>query len=64
VETTNVEDASKVKVRMTPRADGPLVEKDAVLSQVVSNSPKVIRWTVDMPVNGGYAAIQARVIRP
>jgi len=64
VETTNVEDASKVKVRMVPRANGQLVEKDAVLSQVVSNSPKVIRWTVDMPVNGGYAAIQARVIRP
>ncbi|MEI6341893.1 MAG: hypothetical protein WCR07_08040 [Verrucomicrobiota bacterium] len=64
VETTNVEDASKVKVRMMPRANGQLVEKDAVLSQVVSNSPKVIRWTVDMPVNGGYAAIQARVIRP
>jgi len=64
VETTNVEDASTVKVRMMTRANGQLVDKDAILSQVLSESPKVIRWVVDMPVNGGYAAIQARVIRP
>lgn len=64
LETTNVEDASKVKVRIMPRANAQLVEKEATLQQVVSTSPRVIRWVVDLPTSGGYAAIQARVIRP
>jgi hypothetical protein len=64
VETTNVEKSSTVKVRATPRADGQLIEKDATVDEVVSESLNVIRWVVELPVNGGYAAIQARVIRP
>ncbi len=64
VETTNVENSATVRVRMTPRAQGHLIEREATASEILSESPKVIRWTVDMPVNGGYAAIQARVIRP
>ncbi len=64
VETTNVENSATVRVRMTPRAQGHLIEREATASEILNESPKVIRWTVDMPVNGGYAAIQARVIRP
>jgi hypothetical protein len=64
LETTNVEDAATVKVRFMPRANAQLVERSATLQQVVSASPRVIRWTVDLPTTGGYAAIQARVIRP
>lgn len=64
LETTNVEDAATVKVRLTPRANAQLVEREATVQQVVSISPRVIRWRVDLPTSGGYAAIQARVIRP
>jgi hypothetical protein len=64
LETTNVEDAASVRVRFSPRFNAQVVERAATLQQVVSASPRVIRWTVDLPTTGGYAAIQARVIRP
>ena len=64
LETTNVEDAASVRVRFSPRFNAQVVEREATLQQVVSASPRVIRWTVDLPTTGGYAAIQARVIRP
>jgi hypothetical protein len=64
LETINVEDAATVKVRFMPRANAQVVERAATLQEVVSASPRVIRWTVNLPTTGGYAAIQARVIRP
>jgi hypothetical protein len=64
LETTNVEDAASVRVRFSPRFNAQVVEREATLQQVVNASPRVIRWTVDLPTTGGYAAIQARVIRP
>ena len=64
VETTNAEDASTVKVRVSPRSNGTFTETTATLSQIVSTSPLVIRWTANVPVNNGYSAVQVRVVRP
>jgi hypothetical protein len=64
VETTNVEAASVVKVRATPRSNADFSEVNATLESTVSTSPLVIRWTATLPVGTGYNAVQARVIRP
>ena len=64
VETTNVEQASVVTVRATPRSNGNFSEATATVTQVVSEDPLVIRWTANVPVNDGYAAIQVKVVRP
>ena len=64
VETTVAEDASTVTVRATPRSNGNFSERVASLTQVVSEDPKVIRWTANVPVSDGYAAIQVKVVRP
>lgn len=64
LEATNVEDASKIFVRLMPRANGQVVQVEATLQEVVSTSPRVSRWVVEIPVGGGYAALQARVVRP
>jgi len=62
--TTNVEPQSVVTVRVTPRSSGNFTDTVANLYQTVSQSPLVIRWTANVPVSGGYAAIIAHVVRP
>ncbi len=64
VETTNVEAASVVKVRGTPRSNAGYSEVNATLQSTVSTTPLVIRWTASLPVATGYNAVQVRVIRP
>jgi len=64
VETTNAEDASVVKVRVTPRANGGYTETIATLTQTKSLNPLVLLWTANVPVNPGYSAIQVTVVRP
>jgi hypothetical protein len=64
VETKNVEQASQVKVRGTPRSNGNFTEVVATVDSIVSSDPLVIRWKADLPVNVGYSAVQAHVIRP
>ncbi len=64
VETVNAETASIVKVRVTPRANANYTETTATLTQTNSQNPLVLRWTATVPVNNGYSAVQARVIRP
>lgn len=64
VETTNVEQASQVKVRATPRSNADFTEVAATVSSVVSTTPLVVRWTATLPVNIGYSAVQVKVIRP
>jgi hypothetical protein len=64
VETTNVEQASQVKVRITPRNTYNFTEVDAVYGSTVSTSPLVIRWNATLPTNLGYSAVQVKVIRP
>jgi plastocyanin len=64
VETTNVEQASVVTVRATPRSDGNFTEAKASVTEVVSEDPLVVRWTANVPVKDGYAAIQVKVVRP
>lgn len=64
IETTNVEQASQVKVRITPRDTFDFTEVDAVYDSTVSASPLVLRWTCTLPTNLGYSAVQVKVIRP
>lgn len=64
VETINAEDASLVTVRVAPRANGDCTVTTATLTQTVSTSPLVLRWTANVPVNDGYSAIQVKVVRP
>lgn len=64
VETTNVEQASVVTVRATPRSNGNFTETAAAVTQVVSQDPLVVRWTANVPANDGYSAIQIKVVRP
>lgn len=68
IETTNVEQASQVKVRGTPRSEvnnsGNYTEVSAAVSSVVSTTPLVVRWTATLPVGVGYGAVQVKVIRP
>lgn len=62
IETTNVEQASQVLVRLTPRSDGNATVITAVRDESVNVDP--LRWTADLPVNIGYSAVQVRVVRP
>ena len=64
VETTNAEEASVVTVRVTPRANGSYTETVAGPPEIVTTSPLVLRWTANVPVNGGYSAVQVKVQRP
>lgn len=64
VETTNVEEASVVTVRATPRSNGDFKTAPATVTEVVSEDPKVLRWTANVPVNAGYSAVQVKVVRP
>ena len=64
VETTNVEDASVITVRATPRSNGNFTESTNAVRQIVSEDPLVIRWTANVPVSDGYSAIQVKVVRP
>ncbi len=64
IETTHVEQASTVQVRLTPRSNANAVVINATVNEVVSESPLVVRWLADVPVNTGYSAVQVRVVRP
>ncbi|MDP0492495.1 MAG: hypothetical protein Q7Q71_15725 [Verrucomicrobiota bacterium JB023] len=64
IQTTNVEQASTVQVRITPRSDANATIIDASVDTVVSTDPLVIQWTAELPVNTGYSAIQVKVVRP
>ena len=64
IETTNVEEASTVTVRATPRSNASYTETTASVDTVVTTSPLVIRWVADIPVSAGYCAIQIHVVRP
>jgi hypothetical protein len=65
VETTNVETAAIVNVRVSPRANGQYFETVAALNQIVSTSPMVIRWlATNVPVQDGYSSVIVRVVRP
>ncbi len=64
VETTNVEEASQVQVRVTPRHSTTYTAVNADLDSVVSNDPLVIRWVASVPVGTGFSAVQVKVVRP
>jgi len=64
VETTNVEEASQVVVRVTPRFNANFSIVSAVVESIESEDPLIIRWVADLPVNVGYSAVQVKVIRP
>lgn len=64
IETVGVEQASQVQVRLTPRATSSQVIVDAVYTSTDPGDPTKFLWTADVPVGNGYAAIQAKVVRP
>jgi hypothetical protein len=64
IETTNVEQASQVQVRVTPRANVNASVINAAVQSVVSTTPLVVRWTATLPVAVGYSAVQVKVVRP
>ena len=64
IETVYVEQASVVKVRLTPRANANYTEVTASLDTVVNPDPLTIRWSANVPVNSGYSAVQVHVVRP
>jgi len=64
VETTNVEQASQVQVRVTPRHSANYTAVNATVDSVVSTDPLVIRWVASVPVRNGFSAVQVKVVRP
>lgn len=73
VETTNVEQASQVQVRLGRRSLTPAewsagnrgaTVVNATFTQQVTANPLVIRWTATVPVSVGYSAVQVKVVRP
>ena len=64
VETTNVEEAAQVFVRVTPRSNANYTRTLASSHVVVTPDPLVIRWTASVPVQPGYSAVQVHVVRP
>lgn len=64
IQTAYVEQASEVKIRLTPRANLNYTEITASVNAIVSTDPLVIQWVADVPVDDGYSAIQVHVIRP
>lgn len=64
IETTNVENASVVQIRVTPRSNADATVVTATVSSTVSTTPLVLRWTANLPVNVGYSALQVKVVRP
>ncbi|HOB99623.1 MAG TPA: hypothetical protein PKM43_12845 [Verrucomicrobiota bacterium] len=65
IETRYVEAESAVTVRATPRSNGNYTEVPATgAPEVISENEPVLRWTVNVPVQDGYSAIQVKVVRP
>ena len=66
IETSGVEQAAQVQVRLTPRSNGNATVVDATLDpdSIDPGPPEVLRWVADIPVGNGYSAIQAKVVRP
>ena len=64
IETVNVVEASVVSVRVTPRSNGDFTETVATVTEVLDDDPKTVRWTANVPVKNGYAAMQVKVVRP
>lgn len=64
IETTNVESASQVKVRITPRDTYNFTEVAAALDASANTTPPVLRWKAALPTKLGYSAVQVKVIRP
>ena len=64
VETSNAVTNSVVTVRATPRSNGEFTEVTAIPTLVLAENHMVVRWTAILPVQDGYAAIQAKLVRP
>ena len=64
VETKNVETASQVKVRITPRDTYDATEVAASVVATNNLSPLTLIWNATVPAQLGYSAVQVKVIRP
>lgn len=64
IRTENVEEASQVELRITPRFNANFTTVNATVKEVISTSPLVILWEAVVPTAVGYSALQVKVIRP
>lgn len=64
IETTNLPINGQVQVRITPLYESQFSAVDAVFDSQISADPLVLRWLADVPITGGYSAIQVRIVAP
>ncbi len=65
IRTENVESASAVQVRITPRSNANFMTVNATIdSSATGLPPNVLQWVANVPTNIGYSALQVKVVRP
>jgi len=64
IETVNVEPASEVEIRLTPRHSANYWVTNATVSATNNLDPLTLLWVATPPIETGYSAVQVRVIRP
>jgi plastocyanin len=65
IRTENVESASTVQVRITPRSNANQTTVNATIdSSATGLPPNVLQWVANVPTNVGYSALQVKVVRP
>jgi len=62
VETTNVEEASQVFVRVGARSHANYTRLQATKTETLPSG--AFRWAVTVPVQAGHSAVQVQVVRP
>ena len=65
IRTENVESASTVQVRITPRSNANFTTVNATIDTSATGLPaNTLQWIANVPTNVGYSALQVRVVRP
>lgn len=65
IRTENVEQASVVQVRITPRSNANFTTVNATIDTSATGlPPNVLQWVANVPTNVGYSALQVKVVRP
>ena len=65
IRTENVESASTVQVRITPRSNANFTTVNATIDTNATGLPaNTLQWIANVPTNVGYSALQVKVVRP
>lgn len=65
IRTENVESASTVQVRITPRSNANFTTVNATIDTSATGLPaNTLQWIANVPTNVGYSALQVKVVRP